>query len=433
MNQITSRSLKIYTRALKNKWTGISQIPRLRYAPKEVVRLKEVYNPYGKYGLKRVINAATCLTRLGGSRPHPDVFKAMEDASRAYIQIPALQAWAGEKIAVATGAEAGLPTAGAVNALTLAAAACIMKGTELEKYDPLGPSPPHHMIQRLPMHTEGLKVEFLVQKSDRNTYDHAVECAGGRIVEAGTHEGTTVEELEAAYHPDRTAAFYFTVRGSKRGLPLDAFIEVAHRNGVPVIVDAAPDLRPKKILTHYIEKGVDLVVYSGGKHLGGPNNTGILAGRRDLVKLAHLQAYPFDGIGRGAKMSRETIVGLVVALEKYLEKDDEALFKAWYEKARWIAGQLSDVPGLNAGVTYEYTVEEGEPMTPLAYVTLDEEAGMETEDLHARLKEGDPVIETLYEPSFLIDDFQGKLTLNPEHLLEGDEALVVERIKEILA
>ena len=88
---------------------------------------------------------------------------------------------------------------------------------------------------------------------------------------------------------------------------------------------------------------------------------------------------------------------------------------------------------MNAGVTYEYTVEEGEPMTPLAYVTLDEEVGMGTKDLHARLKEGDPVIETLYEPSFLIDDFQGKLTLNPEHLLEGDEALVVERIKEILA
>ncbi len=131
-------------------------------------------------------------------------------------------------------------------------------------------------------------------------------------------------------------------------------------------------------------------------------------------------------------MSRETIVGLVVALEKYLEKDDEALFKAWEEKVNWIVNQLSNIPGLNAGVTYEYTVEEGEPMTPLAYVTLDEEAGMGTKDLHARLKEGDPIIETLYEPSFLIDDYQGRLTINPEHMLEGDEALVVERIKEIL-
>jgi len=308
----------------------------------------------------------------------------------------------------------------------------MMKGTELEGYDPLGPRPPSHIIQRLPMHTEGLKTEFVVQKSDRNTYDHAVECAGGRIVEAGTHEGTTVDELEAVYNPDKTAAFYFTVRGSKRGLPLDTFMEVAHGNGVPVIVDAAPDLRPKKILTHYIEKGVDLVVFSGGKHLGGPNNTGILAGRKDLIKLAHLQAYPFDGIGRGAKMSRETIVGLVVALEKYLEKDEEALFKAWDEKANWIADQLSNVPGLNAGVTCEYTVEEGEPMTPLAYVILDEEASMGTKELHERLKEGDPIIETLHEPAFLIDDYEGKLTINPEHMLEGDEEIVVRRIREIL-
>ena len=393
----------------------------------------KAYNPYEKYGLRRVINAATCLTRLGGSRPHPDVFRAMEDASRAYIQIPALQAWAGEKIAEATGAEAGLPTAGAVNALTLAAAACIMKGTELEGYDPLGSGSWRHIIQRLPMHTEGLSTEFVVQKSDRNTYDHAVECAGGRMVEAGTDQGTTAEELEAAFHPDRTAALYFTVRGSKRGLPLDACIEIAHGNGVPVIVDAAPDLRPKKILTHYIEKGVDLVVFSGGKHLGGPNNTGILAGRRDLVKLAHLQAYPFDGIGRGAKMSRETIVGLVVALEKYQEKDDGALFEAWEEKARWMVGQLTGIPGLSAGVTCEYTVEEGEPMTPLAYVTLDEEeAGMSAVELQARLKEGDPIIETLHEPAFLIDDYQGKLTMNPEHLLEGDEEIVVRRIREIL-
>jgi D-glucosaminate-6-phosphate ammonia-lyase len=391
----------------------------------------KAYNPYEKYGLRRVINAATCLTRLGGSRPHPDVFKAMEDASKAYIQIPALQAWAGEKIARVTGAEAGLPTAGAVNALTLAAAACIMKGTELEEYDPLGPSSPHRIIQRLPMHTEGLRTEFVVQKSDRNTYDHAVECAGGRIVEAGTEEGTTVEELEAAI-TDRTAAFYFTLRGSKKGLPLDTYIETAHRSGVPVIVDAAPDLRPKKILTHYIEKGVDLVVFSGGKHLGGPNNTGILAGRGDLIKLAHLQAYPFDGVGRGAKMSRETIVGLVVALGKYLEKDDEALFRAWDEKAKWMADQLTGVPGLKAGVTYEYTVEDGEPMTPLAYVTLDERAGMTARELQARLKDGDPIIETLYEPAFLIDDYQGKLTMNPEHMLEGDEEIVVERIKEIL-
>jgi len=395
--------------------------------------VEEAYDPYRKYGLRRAINASTCLTRLGGSIPHKDVFAAMEDASRAYVRIPELQAWAGERIAEATGAEAGLPTAGAVNALTLAAAACIMRGTELERFDPLEPESWRHIAQRLPMHTEGLRIEFVVQKSDRNTYDHAVECAGGRLVEAGTPEGTTIEDLEDAFDPLRTAAYYFTVRGSKRGLPIEAVIEVAHGHDLPVIVDAAPDLRPKRMLTYYTERGADLVVFSGGKHLGGPNNSGILAGRRGLIKLAHLQAYPFDGIGRGAKMSRETIVGLVTALELYLQRDDEVLFAAQEGRVKAIAEMLSGFPGLRAGVTYEYTVGDGEPMTPLAYVELDEEAlGIDARELQTMLRKGDPPIETLYEPSFLIEDYAGRMTINPEYMLSGDDEIVVKRIIEIV-
>ena len=98
-----------------------------------------------------------------------------------------------------------------------------------------------------------------------------------------------------------------------------------------------------------------------------------------------------------------------------------------------MVNRLTGIPGLSAGITYEYTVEEGEPMTPLAYVTLDEEkAGMSALKLQARLREGDPIIETLYEPAFLIDDYEGKLTINPEHMLEGDEEMVVSRIRDIL-
>jgi seryl-tRNA(Sec) selenium transferase len=111
-------------------------------------KMVNIYNPYKKYGLRRVINGATCLTRLGGSIAHPDVFNAMKDASKSFVQIPELQVWAGKKIAEATGAEAGLPTAGANNALMLAAAACIMKNTELEKYDPLKPETWSHITLR---------------------------------------------------------------------------------------------------------------------------------------------------------------------------------------------------------------------------------------------------------------------------------------------
>ncbi len=385
-------------------------------------------DPFRRYGLRRVVNAATCLTRLGGSAPSPSVMEAMAEVSRAFIQIPVLQRWAGAEIARATGAEAGLPTAGAVNGIMLACAACIMRGTELEGHDPLEPETWSRLSGRLPLDTGGLKTEFIAQRVNRYSYDFAVAATGGRIVETEA----TAEALAAAYDPDRTAAYYYTVRGG-RGVPLGTVIEVAHSRGVPVIVDAAPDLRPKSILTYYTGKGADLVVFSGGKHLGGPNNTGLLCGRADLIKLAHLQAYPFDGIGRAAKMSKETIVGLVEALWLYLERDDDASFRRFEEECRGIADRLNEVPGVTAGVTYEYTIDEGLPMTPFAYLELDEaRTGVTLSWLHAELKRGDPAIETLLEPSFLIPDYRNRITINPEYLLEGDDDLIIKRVREIL-
>ena len=395
--------------------------------------MEKLYNPYKKYGLRRVVNAATCLTRLGGSIPSPEVFKAMEDASKSFVQIPELQAWAGEKIAEANGAESGLPTAGASNSLMLAAAACMMKGTELEKYDPLELETWSHLAMKLPAHTEGLKNEFIVQKNNRNIYDHAVECAGGQLVEAGSEDGTMEAELDEAFNPEKTAAYYFTVRSSRNILPLETVVKIAHRHRVPVIVDAAPELPPKKKLKQYIEKGADLVIFSGGKFLAGPNNSGILMGRKDLIKLAHLQAYPFHGIGRASKMSRETIVGLVTALKLYLEQDEDALFKSWESKAKWIADKLNLIPGAEAGISYKSTVEEGEPVLPLCYLKIDKEAfGMTGRDLVNKLRGGDPSIETLYEAAFLLEDYKGKITINPQVMLEGDEILVVQKIKELL-
>lgn len=395
--------------------------------------VREIYNPYEKYGLRRVINAATCMTRLGGSISPPEVFRAMEDASKSFVHIPELQHWAGKIIAEAMGAEAGLPTAGASNSILLAAAACIMRGTELENYDPLEEETWTHLIQKLPMHTEGLKTEFIVQKGNRNVYDHAVECAGGRFVEVGTEDGCTEEELEEAFNPERTAAYYFTVRSLGKFLPLETVIKVAHKNGAPVIVDAASELPPRKNLRKYIAMGTDLVIFSGGKFIAGPNNSGILAGRKDLIKLAHLQAYPFHGVGRAAKMSRETIVGLITALKLYLELDEEALFRAWEEKAEWIKAQLDEIPHVQSEITYQRTMEEKEPMVPIVAFKIDEEAlGITGKELSKMLKDGDPSIEAPYEPYYIIEDYKDKLIINPEFLLEGDETIIIQRIKELL-
>ena len=396
---------------------------------------KEFYNPYEKYGLRRVLNAATSMTNLGGSISRPEVFRAMEDASKSFVHIPELQAWAGRHIAEATGAEAGLPVAGASAGLLLAAAACMMRGTELERFDPLGRGQGSwaHLTTKLPMHTEGLKTEFIVHRSGRNSYDHAIECAGGHFKEVGTAQGATESELLSAYDPEKTAAYYYTAREARNGLPLSKVLEIAHVNDVPVIVDAAAELPPKRKLKYYAQLGAHLVSYSGGKHLAGPNNSGLLAGKKELIKLAHLQSYPFSGVGRVAKMSRETIVGLVAALKLYLEHDEEALYQNWLRVAGWIAEQLQGLRGVKAGVTYQRAVEDGEPMAPFCYLELDETVTrIGGRELVERLRDGDPSIAAMYEPAFLIEDYRRRVILNPEYMLEGEEEILIQEVKKLL-
>lgn len=386
-------------------------------------------DPYKKLGLRRVINAATCLTRLGGSIADPSVYRAMEEASKSFVQIPELQHWAGKAIAEATGAEAGHPTAGASNAITLAAAACMMKGTELENYDPLELETWGGIAKRLPAHTEGLRTEFIVQRTNRNVYDHAVEFAGGTVVEADPTE----EALNKAYHKDRTAAYYYTVRSGADALPLETVVKVAHGHDAPVIVDAAAELPPRKNLKKYIQAGVDLVIFSAGKYISAPNNSGILAGRADLIKLAHLQAYPFHGVGRASKMSRETIVGFVTALRLYLQEDEEKTYNKWHKKAQWITDQLKTIPGVEAGLDSQSTIEDDEPMVPVSYIKLDPKTtGITGGQLSTKLRDGDPSIEALYEPGFMLKDTKDKLMINPQYLDDEDAHTVVDTIKTIL-
>jgi len=386
-------------------------------------------NPFKRYGVKRVINAATSITTLGGSIPNQKIFKAMAEAGKVFASIPELQVWAGKEIAKATGAEAGLPVASAVCGLQLSAAACMMRGTELEKYEPLDMRGWSHITMRLPLHTEGLRTEFIVQRTNRNSYDYSVELAGGRFREVEPTE----EALIDAYDPEKTAAFYYTARNLKGSLPLEKVIQIAKIHKVPVIVDAAAEIPPKRKLRTYMDKGADLVSYSGGKHLAGPNNSGLLAGRADLIKLAHLQSYPFNGVGRASKMSRETIVGLVEALWIYLDHDEEEAFDGWVRWAEYFRDELSRFSGVSAEIVYQRVVEDGEPMAPFCAISLDESVtGVSGKELVSRLKKGEPVVYVIYEPEFLLGPCPGKITLNPQYMLEGEHRLVVEKIKRIL-
>ena len=384
-----------------------------------------VDDPYKALGVRKAINAAGVLTRIGGSRSPPEVFRAMEEASKSFVTIAELQTAAGKVIAKATGAEAGFPTAGGSTAILLAAAACIMKGTELEDYEPIGPAVWRKIAQRLPMRSEGLGTEFVVQKWNRDEYDHAVEIAGGRFVEVGGEDGATEEEIESAFN-ENTAAYYYTYKSKPKGLPLEKLIEIAHRHSLPIVIDAAGLPPPRSGLTKFSGLGVDLACFCGGKTIAGPNNSGMLSGRSDLVKLAHLQSYPFEGVGRPSKMSRETIVGLITALKIYLETDDSGVMRERMDKAEKITKELDAIPGITSYIDYSGTAK-----SPLACVKADKAVcGVSTKELFQALIYGEPSIVSVYEPYFLLESYHGLFTVNPQFLSDGEVDVIIRRIKE---
>jgi L-seryl-tRNA(Ser) seleniumtransferase len=296
-----------------------------------------------------VISAAGFVTSLGGGALPEAVRDAMHEAGGRTYRPDELQAWASEVIAAATGAEAGWVTTGAAAAMTLAAAACIA-GTR------------YCDLERLPA-TDGLAADILVQRGHRNSYDRAFRNAGARLVDLGYPHieglGRTYEwQLEAAFS-ERTVAVAHLALADREGVPLARVCEIAGTHGVPVIVDAAAELPPAANLRRFVDAGAGLVAFSGGKAMRGPQSSGILAGRRDLLESVRLQTLDMDvdpetwpggepphhGLGRSMKAGKEQIVGAAVALRAFVERDHDAEAD---EHARWletlvrVAGSLGD-------------------------------------------------------------------------------------------
>lgn len=314
---------------------------------------------YDELGVQPVINAAATLTRLGGSRMDPEVLAAMNEAAASFVHIDELQASAGKVIAEITGAESGYVVTGAAAGLTLGVAACIA-GLDVAKMD------------RLP-DTTGMKNEVVVQRGHRNFYDHAIRAAGVKFVEVGTlgypgAGGTYGWQLEDAI-TENTAAVACPIFRTPGTLPLPEVAAIAHAKGVPVIVDAAAELPPRDNLRRFIREGADLVVFSGGKAIGGPQSSGILAGRRDLIASVSLQqqdmdvrpetwtrrwmledgsvrGIPTQGFGRAFKVGREEIVGLITALKRFVAGTDEEDIERWNRVLDVVEEYLDGVPGL---------------------------------------------------------------------------------------
>ncbi|HEX5501793.1 MAG TPA: aminotransferase class V-fold PLP-dependent enzyme [Thermomicrobiales bacterium] len=368
---------------------------------------------YTRLEVRPIVNARGTHTRLGGSLMAPAVLDAMREAAGAYVVLEELQAAAGEVIARATGAEAGLVVGGAAAGLLLGAAACLAGA------DPAA-------IARLP-DTTGLADEAVLHRAHRNGYDHSVRAAGARLVEVGYASGTRPEQLEAALGPTTALVVYLLAPWAGRGaLPLADTCAIAHRHGVPVLVDAAAVLPPAANLRWPIAAGADLVAYSGGKGLGGPQSSGILAGRADLVRAAALNGSPHHGVGRAAKAAKEDIVGLVVALEAYLRRDHAADAARWRAQAEAMAAALGGLPGVAVAVVHDAR----EHLTPRTEVVLAPGSGIDAHEVVAALEEGDPRV-FLFEPNGP-SARPNSLVLNTQTLRPGEERVVAAVLRAAL-
>ena len=367
---------------------------------------------YDKIGVRKIINAAGNLTTLGGSLMPPQVLEAMEEASRYYVDMFELQSKAGEMIAEVTGSEAALITNGAAAALTLATAACIT-GKDRSKMD------------RLP-NTEGMRNEVIIQRGHRNPFDQAILAAGARFVVVGKPYNTCSRDIEEAIN-GKTAAISHFVHAEVTGLSLEEVLRIGKEKEVPIIVDAAAELPPVKNLRRFVEMGSDLVIFSGGKGIRGPQTSGILCGRRELVEAAAMQMSPNFGIGRSMKVGKEEIVGLLVALKLFLEGDHEEERRGWERKAQYIFKELSPLPGLKVAIVHPELAARP-VIVPRIQLTLEEGfQDLTVQGLAEELRRGKPPI---YVNTQLLP--KGVILISPQCLLEGEEKLIVERIKEIL-
>lgn len=366
---------------------------------------------YRRLGVRPIINAAGTVTRLGGSRTRPEAIAAMAEATNTLVDMDELNAQAGEVIARVTGAEAGFVCNGAASGLILQAAAVIA-----------GKDPA--LAQRLPQ-TDGMKNEIVIQTMHRFPYDQAYRAAGAKLVTVGTARRCPEWELEAAIN-DRTAAVAYLVSPflARTGLSLTRVAEIAHAHDVPVIVDGASMVPPRANLTRYIEMGADMVTISGGKGIRGPQGSGLLFGRKDLIEAATANASPNQFLGRGMKVSKEEIIGFVTALEIFVGEDEDSEMKRFRAMSQRIVDALIEIPGLQVSIEHD----EYDFLIPSAVMKFENSlAGPSKAEFMSTLETGDPPI--YLQGTFLPD---GQVSVDPFNVGDDELEVLIRRLREEL-
>ena len=355
--------------------------------------------------VRPVINAMGSVTFLGGSIMAPATLGAMADASREFVVITELLEQAGEHLARLLGVEAALITTGAAGAITLGTAACVA-GSDREK------------IERLP-DTTGMKREVILQKSHRNEYETQLRLVGTELIEVETRA-----QLEAAIN-ERTAMLFFMNKADPFGqIRRGEWVELGRKHGIPTFLDAAADTPPQEHLSSYSKMGFDLVAFSGGKSLRGPQSTGLLVGCKDLIDAARHNASPYDRtIGRAMKVGKEEIAGLVTAVEQFLVTDHAAEFQQLGTRIHAMGEKLIGLEGVRT----ELWVPEIANHVPHLMVTWDPEVlSLASATVYQRLLDGEPRVAVRERAPHGV--IVSALMLRPEQ-----DELVVARLRAVLS
>ena len=354
-------------------------------------------------GIRTFVNAAGTYTAMTASLMHDEVVETIKQGAKKFAMLDEVQDKVGEKIAELCHAEAATVTAGCWSALVLGTAG-VLTGMDMKK------------VAQLPDVT-GMKSEVIVQKGHNIGYVHALTNTGAIIVEI-----ETVQELEKAIN-EKTAMMWFLNTYAPMGkIQHEEWVAIAKKHKIPTMIDMAADVPPVSNLWKYNDLGFDLVCVSGGKAMCGPQSAGILMGKKELIAAARLSAPPRGGnIGRGMKVNKEEILGMYVALEKYINQDHDAEWKMWESKIDTIVTSVNSIEG----VTTEVSVPPIANHTPLLFIKWDESKVKTTnKDLMLKLRNGSPSIEVMANGT--------GINITVFMLQEGEEKIVAKRVREEL-
>ena len=359
---------------------------------------------FKEFGLRTFINASGYFTSLSGSLMQPDAADAIRETAKSFCRLEEVQDKVGEKIANLLRAESAMVTAGAFSALMLGMAG-VLSGTDQKK------------VSQIPrLEGSGMKTEVILQKAHNDGYAHALTNCGVKLITV-----ETVEELEKAIS-EKTAMMYFINYQSSLGkIQHKEWLELARKHKIPTMIDMAADLPPKENLWKFHDMGFDLVCVSGGKFMRGPQSTGILSGKKELIAAARMSAPPRgSNIGRGMKVNKEEIFGLYIALEHFINTDQEKEWRMLEDRIAVIANEASSVPGVKAELIPLPLINR----IPTLNISWDKSM-IKMENLAANLRNGNPSIEVMGGPG-------GSINVT-SHMLKKDEVkIVASRIREEL-